>query len=255
MTKLLNATQSNSDSPQSSKGADVWVLEDNPTESAAIVSALMESGLQVSLFETLAGFVDSLEAAKAMPACVIADIHLGDGSFFDIIDDYVKIELPTIILSQIISPLHVKVLAGSPSSHITLLEKPVSYAVLAARVVSIIEKSQSEMDRHSILEVDSSNGIARNSVGSIEITPLEGRILRALESTEQFTVSLLDLMRKTWPDERKLSKAKMRVNVSRLNAKIAIMGIKIIYIRSLSVYTLVSSSTEDLEQDSLAEAS
>ena len=237
--QVVDKTETATVWPQSTATeGDVWVLEDDRKSRDEIVAALESSHFTVRAFADLTSFIESMEVSQTVPLAVVADISLEDGDFFDIIDDYAKIGIPTIVLSSYISPTHVAIVEQIGLDFISLVEKPAKMIVLAARVVAVTERARLIKGRSEILSVDSKNHVASNAIGTIGISPLEMHILAAFEATSNFSLDIVSLIKETWPGEKNPSKAKLRVNISRLNVKLIDIGLNITFSRVTSRYNL-----------------
>jgi DNA-binding response OmpR family regulator len=96
-----------------------------------------------------------------------------------------------------------------------------------------IDKGRAEM-----MTLDTKNHTAYNRCGRVSITKLHMNILAAIDTSPDFRVTLHELIRLAWPDERAISPQRVRVNISRLNDVISEIGLRIDFNRTDRTYAL-----------------
>jgi DNA-binding response OmpR family regulator len=234
--------------PKWELGGVVWILEDDARERAVLVHAVKQSCFDVREFDSLASFMSALESDDA-PDAVVADINLEDGSFFDVFSDYAPLKIPTIILSGVVTATHVHLVEEKGGKSISLLEKPAKPSVLAARIVSMAKRAYIERGRSDILTLDTKNHTVYNKCGKTTITKLDMHMLAAIEATDDYKISIKDLIKTVWPDERTISKERVRVNMSRLNKKLADIGLRINYRRADESFRLELTDDNEAPAD------
>jgi len=242
------------DWPHWQLGGTVWVLEDEALEREPIVRALRQSGFHVREFDTVRGFSLSLES-EPTPAAVVADIRLEDGNFFDIFDNYSPLKIPTIILSYTVTPTHIALVEERGGGYISILEKPAKPIVLSARIVSMARRAYIDKGRAEMMTLDAKNHTAYNRCGRVSVTKLHMNILGAIDAALDFRVTIDDLIRLAWPDERAISPQRVRVNISRLNDVIGDIGLRIDFNRTDRTYSLSVVSEDTSTEDPVAETS
>jgi DNA-binding response OmpR family regulator len=236
--------------PTWSLGGTVWVLEDEDHEREVLVAALKKSGFDVRSFASIHEFRDAFESDDA-PAAVLADINLKDGDFFQVFDDYVPLKIPTVILSGVVTPDHVRLVENVGGFSMSLIEKPAKPAVLAARVVCMVERAYIERGRADVMTIDNNRHTVYNVHGKAgEITKLDMKILTAIDAKRDYVVSITELLQNAFPGERSPSKEKLRVNISRLNKKLSECRLRIVYDRARETFSLNEVGADEFDGSS-----
>lgn len=108
--------------------------------------------------------------------------------------------------------------------------KPYSPRVLLARIAALLRRSGGSAARsvleHNGVTLDLSRSLASSASGSVELTKNEVRILALLMRRAGTIVSREDLMRELWDSEAFVDDNTLTVNVNRLRAQLARVGIE-----------------------------
>lgn len=108
--------------------------------------------------------------------------------------------------------------------------KPYSPRVLLARIAALLRRSGGSAARsvleHNGVTLDLSRSLASSASGSVELTKNEVRILALLMRRAGTIVSREDLMRELWDSEAFVDDNTLTVNVNRLRAQLAKVGVE-----------------------------
>lgn len=108
--------------------------------------------------------------------------------------------------------------------------KPYSPRVLVARIAALLRRSGGSAARsvleHNGVTLDLSRSLASSADGSVELTKNEVRILALLMRRAGTIVSREDLMRELWNSDAFVDDNTLTVNVNRLRAQLAKVGVE-----------------------------
>lgn len=108
--------------------------------------------------------------------------------------------------------------------------KPYSPRVLLARIAALLRRSGGSAARsvleHNGVTLDLSRSLASSASGSVELTKNEVRILALLMRRAGTIVSREDLMRELWDSDAFVDDNTLTVNVNRLRAQLARVGVE-----------------------------
>lgn len=108
--------------------------------------------------------------------------------------------------------------------------KPYSPRVLLARIAALLRRSGGSAARsvleHNGVTLDLSRSLASSASGSVELTKNEMRILGLLMRRSPAIVSREDLMRELWDSDAFVDDNTLTVNVNRLRAQLAKVGVE-----------------------------
>ena len=108
--------------------------------------------------------------------------------------------------------------------------KPYSPRVLVARIAALLRRSGGSAARsvleHNGVTLDLSRSLASSAEGSVELTKNEVRILALLMRRAGTIVSREDLMRELWNSDAFVDDNTLTVNVNRLRAQLAKVGVE-----------------------------
>ena len=235
--------------PRWDNGSVVWILEDSSHDRAIYVNAVTLAGFSVREFDNLYDFIEATQNADQMPDAVIADIRLGDGDFFMTVKDYAPLKIPTIVLSAAVESCHVAELEKKGMERFTLIEKPATPKVLAARVCSMVKKAFIDKMRSDTLCVDGKNGRIYNSTGSFSASIIDLKIMSAIEASENLSISRETVKKVGWPEVKNLATGVLNTHITRLNKKLKDINLRLTYDREAEFYYLSFAEGDSEEGD------
>lgn len=205
----------------------IFLVEDNPSVRRAVAALLTRYGYEVVAPTEFDNLVAAFEQAHAH--LVLLDINL---PFFD--GFYLcrelrrRSEVPIVFLTSRDSDMdQVMGMTLGGDDYIT---KPYSSEVLLARVSAVLRRVYGRAPMTDTLEygglrLDLSNGSASHGEQQAELTRNELKLLHALMEKRGTVVSREQLMERLWSSDLFVDENTLTVNIARLRAKLAEMGL------------------------------
>jgi DNA-binding response OmpR family regulator len=204
----------------------VFIVEDNPELIKSITAALTKwqyATVTVDDWQTVAD-----EIVTAAPDLVLFDITLPSFDGFYWMQEVRKqSQVPIIVISaaDIDSNVMHAVAAGADD----YIMKPFSMTVLVAKVQALLRRNQQTSEEEAIeWGANTFNSLTNRlttPAGTVQLTPTEGALLQVLISQHQQTVAKERLLEWLWQGGKYLNDNTLNVNISRLRAKLATVGL------------------------------
>lgn len=206
--------------------AKIFIVEDNPQIIAAVTHELTKWQHTVVTVQDWQSVTKEITVAQ--PDLVLFDITLPsfDG-FYWIQDLRRQSQVPIIVISaaDIDSNVMHAVAAGADD----YLMKPFSMTVLLAKVQALLRRNRQDSPSTQLDWDDNHFNTLTNEVhnpnGQAQLTPTEGALLQVLLSHHNQTVSKATLLEWLWQGGKYLNENTLNVNISRLRAKLAPLGL------------------------------
>lgn len=205
----------------------IMLVEDNPSARRAVETLLTRYGYEVvapTLFDHL---LEEFEAAR--PHLVLLDINLPVYDGFHLCRELRRrSEVPVIFLTSRDSDMdQVMGMTLGGDDYIT---KPYSSEVLLARISAVLRRVYGRGPMVDTLEygglrLDLSAGVAHHGEQQAELTRNELKLLHALMEKRGNVVSREQLMERLWSSDLFVDENTLTVNIARLRAKLAEMGL------------------------------
>lgn len=205
------------------------LVEDNPSARQAVGALLTRYGYEVVAPVRFDRLVEEFEGTR--PHLVLLDINLPvyDG-FFVCRELRSRSEVPIIFLTSRDSDMdQVMGMTLGGDDYIT---KPYSGDVLLARVAAVLRRVYGRAPVVDTLEygglrLDLSTGMASHGeLAKVELTRNELKLLHALMEKQGTLVSREQLMERLWSSDLFVDENTLAVNIARLRAKLAEMGLE-----------------------------
>ena len=204
----------------------ILVIEDDPAIGQSLLDGLKQHGFHAALTKTGSGGVE--HAQKHSPHLIVLDIRLPDGSGFDVCRQMRSLGLhqPIIMLTAQHDELD-KVL-GLEMGADDYMTKPFSLRELVSRVRAQLRRAYGDYSTAEsavivindlVLELET--GQVRRGTGSINLTPIEFRLLSHLARHRGQALSRAQIVEAVWgyaPDIE--SEKTVNVHIRRLREKI-----------------------------------
>jgi DNA-binding response OmpR family regulator len=206
----------------------MMLVEDNPSARRAVAALLTRYGYEVVAPTQFDDLLAEFERAK--PHLVLLDINLPvfDG-FYLCRELRRRSEVPIIFLTSRDSDMdQVMGMTLGGDDYIT---KPYSAEVLLARVSAVLRRVYGrgpmiDTLEHRGLRLDLSTGVASHGEQQVELTRNELKLLHALMEKQGTVVSREQLMERLWSSDLFVDENTLTVNIARLRAKLAEMGLE-----------------------------
>jgi DNA-binding response OmpR family regulator len=203
------------------------LVEDNPSARRAVVTLLTRYGYAVEAPTQFDRIPE--EFAQAKPHLVLLDINLPvfDG-FYLCRELRRRSEVPIIFLTSRDSDMdQVMGMTLGGDDYIT---KPYSTDVLLARVSAVLRRVYGrglmiDTLEYMGLRLDLAKGVADHGEQQAELTKNELKLLHALMEKRGTVVSREQLMERLWSSDLFVDENTLTVNIARLRAKLAEMGL------------------------------
>lgn len=205
----------------------IYVVEDDASIRGELVQVLERNGFEAAFCETFENVVEDIQAAG--PDLVLLDLTLpGTDGQFICRELRAVSEVPIIVLTSRVTEID-EVMSMTMGAD-DFIPKPYSSRVLVARIQALLRRTTGAADR-SILELhgvtlDLSRSTATAVGGTVELTKNEMRILALLMQRAGTIVSREDIMRDLWDSDAFIDDNTLTVNINRLRATLAKIGVK-----------------------------
>lgn len=205
----------------------IYVVEDDASIRGELVQVLERNGYEAAFCETFENVVEDIQAAG--PDLVLLDLTLpGTDGQFICRELRAVSEVPIIVLTSRVTEID-EVMSMTMGAD-DFIPKPYSSRVLVARIQALLRRTTGAADR-SILErhgvtLDLSRSTATAVGGTVELTKNEMRILALLMQRAGTIVSREDIMRDLWDSDAFIDDNTLTVNINRLRATLAKIGVK-----------------------------
>lgn len=204
------------------------LVEDNPSTRRAVTALLVRYGYEVAAPEQFDRLIEVFE--EQTPHLVLLDINLPVWDGFHLCRELrSRSEVPIIFLTSRDSDMdQVMGMTIGGDDYIT---KPYSSDVLLARISAVLRRvygrgTVTDTIEHGGLRLDLSAGVARHGERQTELTRNELRLLHALMEKQGSVVTREQLMERLWSSDLFVDDNTLTVNIARLRAKLAEMGLE-----------------------------
>ncbi|HYF78609.1 MAG TPA: response regulator transcription factor [Symbiobacteriaceae bacterium] len=205
----------------------VFLVEDNPSTRQAVTGLLTRYGYEVVAPLRFDRLVEEFEGAR--PHLVLLDINLPVFDGFHVCRELrSRSEVPIIFLTSRDSDMdQVMGMTLGGDDYIT---KPYSGDVLLARVSAVLRRVYGRAPlvdavEHGGLRLDLSTGVASHGAQKVELTRNELKLLHALMEKQGTLVTREQLMERLWSSDLFIDENTLTVNIARLRAKLAEIGL------------------------------
>ena len=204
----------------------IYIVEDDAAIRSELVQALERNGFETACCEVFDHVVDDIQARE--PDLVLLDLTLPgtDGQFL-CREIRVVSEVPIIVLTSRVTEID-EVMSMTMGAD-DFIPKPYSIRVLVARIQALLRRVAGGAERgvleHNGVTLDLARSVASAGDKHIELTKNEMRILGLLMTRAGTIVSREDIMRDLWDSDAFVDDNTLTVNINRLRATLAKIGV------------------------------
>ena len=203
----------------------IFIVEDDAAIRGELVEVLEREGFATAFcasFDAVAS-----DALAASPDLVLLDLTLpGTDGQFVCRELRASSEVPIIVLTSRVTEVD-EVMSMNLGAD-DFISKPYRARVLVARIQALLRRSSATepvLPCHNGVELDPARSLARAAGGTVELTKNEMRILSLLVGRAGQIVSREEIMRDLWDSEAFVDDNTLTVNVNRLRATLAKIGV------------------------------
>lgn len=205
----------------------IMIVEDNQTIIDAMTTELKKWQYEVLTINDWQQVATEILAAS--PDLVLFDITLPSFDGFYWIQEVRKhSQVPIIVISA--AEIDTNVMHAVAAGADDYLMKPFSMTVLLAKVQALLRRNRQSADTEEAAWDDNSFNFLTNTVtnptGTAQLTPTEGALLQVLLHHRGHTVTKEALLEWLWQGGKYLNENTLNVNISRLRAKLATIGLR-----------------------------
>ena len=204
----------------------IYIVEDDAAIRSELAQALERNGFETACCEVFDHVVDDIQARE--PDLVLLDLTLPgtDGQFLCREIRAVS-EVPIIVLTSRVTEID-EVMSMTMGAD-DFIPKPYSIRVLVARIQALLRRVAGGAERsvleHNGVTLDLARSVASAGDKHIELTKNEMRILGLLMTRAGAIVSREDIMRDLWDSDAFVDDNTLTVNINRLRATLAKIGV------------------------------
>ena len=204
----------------------IYIVEDDAAIRSELAQALERNGFETACCEVFDHVVDDIQARE--PDLVLVDLTLPgtDGQFLCREIRAVS-EVPIIVLTSRVTEID-EVMSMTMGAD-DFIPKPYSIRVLVARIQALLRRVAGGAERsvleHNGVTLDLARSVASAGDKHIELTKNEMRILGLLMTRAGTIVSREDIMRDLWDSDAFVDDNTLTVNINRLRATLAQIGV------------------------------
>lgn len=204
----------------------IYVVEDDTAIRGELVQALERNGFEVAWCETFDRVVEDVQQRD--PDLVLLDLTLpGTDGQFICRELRAVSEVPIVVLTSRTTEID-EVMSMTMGAD-DFIPKPYSTRVLVARIQALLRRiagaEAKNVLEHNGVRLDLARSIASSATGQIELTKNEMRILGLLMSRAGTIVSREEIMRDLWDSDAFVDDNTLTVNINRLRATLAKIGV------------------------------
>ena len=204
----------------------IYVVEDDTAIRGELVQALERNGFEVAWCETFDRVVEDVQERD--PDLVLLDLTLpGTDGQFICRELRAVSEVPIVVLTSRTTEID-EVMSMTMGAD-DFIPKPYSARVLVARIQALLRRiagaEAKSVLEHNGVRLDLARSIASGAAGQVELTKNEMRILGLLMSRAGTIVSREEIMRDLWDSDAFVDDNTLTVNINRLRATLAKIGV------------------------------
>ncbi|MDB8804926.1 MULTISPECIES: response regulator transcription factor [unclassified Romboutsia] len=206
----------------------LMIIEDSKTIREELKALLNRYGYEVFASDKFENIINDIENEK--PHLILLDINLPIYDGFYICREIRKISnIPIIIVTS--RDNEVDELMSINLGADDFVTKPYNTQILLARISSVLKRVYNDSENMDILEfkdlsLNLSKGTVKSSIGSLEISKNDIKILSYLIKNKEKIVTREELMNYMWNSDLYVDDNTLSVNINRLRKKLEEIGLK-----------------------------
>ncbi|CEI72843.1 MULTISPECIES: response regulator transcription factor [Romboutsia] len=206
----------------------LMIIEDSKTIREELKALLNRYGYEVFASDKFENIIKDIENEK--PHLILLDINLPIYDGFYICREIRKISnIPIIIVTS--RDNEVDELMSINLGADDFVTKPYNTQILLARISSVLKRVYNDSENMDILEfkdlsLNLSKGTVKSSIGSLEISKNDIKILSYLIKNKEKIVTREELMNYMWNSDLYVDDNTLSVNINRLRKKLEEIGLK-----------------------------